>query len=138
MLYSICIVVAFLLALFVLLNGPLWLITRLHIFNRGRTSPPYLTNIIVIINRLLGLAGLVAWLVVINRDSTTNILLYGVLLFAGIVLLFNIPVWLISRIRSLKRGKEAPPLLLNSYLWFSRIGGLLVLICIPAFTVLIG
>jgi hypothetical protein len=138
MLYSICIIVAFLLALFVLINGPLWLITRLRIFNRGRTSPPYLTNIIVIINRLLGLAGLVVWLVVVNRDSTTNILLYGVLLFAGIVLLFNVPVWLISRIQSLKRGRAAPPLLLNSYLWFSRIGGILVLLCVPVFTILIG
>jgi hypothetical protein len=137
MLYSVCLVVTFLLALFVLMNGPLWLTTRLHIFNRGRTSPPLLTIIILIVNRLLGLAGLIAWLVVVNRDNATNTLLYGVLLLSGIVLLFNLPVRLISRIRALKRGSEVPPLLLSSYLWFSRITGLLVIICIPTLFLLL-
>jgi len=137
MLYSVCVVVTFLLALFVLMNGPLWLTTRLHIFKRGRTSPPFLTIIILIVNRLLGLAGLIAWLVVVNRDNATNTLLYGVLLLSGIVLLFNLPVRLISRIRALKHGSEVPPLLLSSYLWFSRITGLLVIICIPTLFLLL-
>jgi hypothetical protein len=137
MLYSVCLVVTFLLALFVLLNGPLWLTTRLHIFHRGRTSPPYLTIFILIVNRLLGLAGMVAWVVVVNRDNATNTLLYGVLLLSGIVLLFNLPVRLISRIQGLKRGSEVPPLLLSSYLWFSRITGLLVIICIPTLFLLL-
>jgi hypothetical protein len=133
MLNQICVVVTFLIALFVLFNGPLWLTTRLHIFNRGKEAPSRLTTTVIYISRLLGLVGLVTWLVKVNQDNASNILLYGVLLVCGILLLFNIPVHLVSRISVLKGGKQASAHLLGGYLWFSRIAGLAIIICVPTF-----
>ncbi len=128
MVYSTYILIAFVLCIFLLYNGPLWFSTKLRIFNHGPQSPKWLNLSVGYASRVFGIAGLVAWLAFTSQGNVSNALLLGVILFGGMLLLLNVPLWLATHIPKFKRGSEVSVRVKTGYIWFSRIIGSLIIL----------
>ncbi len=125
------ILVTLTLSLLLLLNAPLWLSTRLHIFGRGPESPRWLVRTVTYTNRLLGIAGLISWLIIVNQGNAQNTWLLGSALLGGLLLLLNIPYLFVSRIKTIPKSQDVPFWLLQGYLWSSHVIGGLVVLTVP-------
>jgi hypothetical protein len=121
-------IVTFALALFLLLNGPLWLSRKLKIFNRGSQSPVWLVSAIKILSIISGIAGLALWLMVASQGSLSNAVLLGLILILGTFLLLNGPIRLVSRTTIFAHGRQAPAGFQIALTWIFRITGALSII----------
>jgi hypothetical protein len=113
----------FALAVFLLLNGPLWLSTTLRVFAHGPEAPRWLAVTAAGANRAVGIAGMLFWLAFVSQGNTTYAILLGVILICAALLLFNGPLWLVTRTTIFARGAEAPVGLQVGFAWFCRILG---------------
>ena len=113
----------FALCIFLLLNGPLWLTTRLRVFAHGPEAPRWLTLTTKTASRVLGTLGVLFWLTTASQGNILHAVLVGVILMCAAFLLLNGPLWLVTRTTIFARGSEAPVRLQVSFTWFCRIVG---------------
>ena len=109
-------------ALFMLLNGPLWLISRLGIFTGGREAPRWLLVTTTRASRTMGIASVLLWLAAVSQGSIMTALLLGVILILGALLLLNAPIWLITHV-AFARGPEVSSQVQTGLVWLSHVLG---------------
>ena len=114
---------SFALAVFLLLNGALWLSVRLRVFAHGPRAPDWLASTISIASRAAGIAGILYWLAIVSQGSIIYALLLGVILASGAFLLMNGPVWLATHATFGRGGREVHPRVQGAVVWLSRILG---------------
>ena len=120
---SIILLGVFAMAVFLLMNGPLRLIVKLHVFARGPESPRWFTKTTEITSRMVGIIVLLVWLNVYDQGELLNGVWFGLALLCGFLLLLNTPIWLVTRTSAFSRGTEAPARLQTLFIWSSRIIG---------------
>ena len=120
----------FALAVFLLLNGPLWLSSRLRIFTHGPQSPQWLVLTIRIVSRTLGIVGILLWLITAGQGNILDTVWLGVILICGAFLLLGGPLWLVTRTTIFARGPEASVRLLVSFSWLCRIVGAVAVVSV--------
>lgn len=125
---SVILLGTFAMAVFLLVNGPLWLIAKLHVFARGPESPRWFTKTTEITSRVVGIIGLFLWLNVYDQGELLNAVWIGLTLLGGFLLLLNAPIWLVTRTSAFSRGTEAPARLQALFIWSSRIIGASVIL----------
>lgn len=114
---------SFAFAVFLLLNGALWLSVRLRVFAHGPRAPDWLASTTSIVSRAAGIAGILYWLATVSRGSIIYALLLGAILASGAFLLMNGPVWLATH-ATLGRGEhKVHPRVRVAIVWLSRILG---------------
>jgi len=116
-------VVSFALAVFLLLDGALWLSVRLRVFAHGPQAPGWLTLTTRIASRAVGIAGILFWLATVSQGSVTYALLLGVILASAAFLLMNGPVWVATHATFGWGGPQVHPGFQAGIVWFSRIVG---------------
>lgn len=114
----------FALCVFLLLNGPLWLTTRLRFFAHGPEAPRRLLLFTTRASRIAGIVGILLWLTTVSQGNAVYAFLLGVSLIGGVFLLLNGSLWLATRIPFVKgKGSEVPLGLQIGFTWFSRLVG---------------
>jgi predicted membrane protein len=113
----------FALCVFLLLNGPLWLSTRLHVFAHGPEAPHWFILTTRSTSYVVGAMGMFFWLTTVSHGNTLHAVLLGVILIYAAFLLLNGPLWLVTRTTTFARGSEAPVGLQVGFTWFCRIMG---------------
>lgn len=113
--------------MFTALNGPLWLSVRVRVFAGGRQAPGWLHRGVSWFSRLAGLVMLATWAWVSTGALKPTLLLVFVVAI-GLFLVLNGPIWLITQYRIFHRGRDAPAWMNCVAVWFSRIGGVVLLI----------
>ncbi len=113
----------FALAVFLLLNGPLWLSTTLRVFAHGPEAPRRLILVTTRASRVAGIVGILLWLTTVSQGNAAYAFLLGVSLIGATFLLLNGPLWLATRTTIFARGPEAPVRLQVGFAWFCRILG---------------
>ena len=114
---------AFALAVFLLLNGPLWLGTKFHVFAHGPESPRWLTLTTASTSRVVGALGVLFCLTTVSQSNILHAVLLGVIFICAAFLLLNGPLWLVTRTTIFARGSEASAGLQVGFTWFCRIMG---------------
>jgi len=114
---------AFALCVFLLLNGPLWLTTRLRVFAHGPEAPRRLILFTTRASRVAGIVGILLWLTTVSQDNVAYAFLLGAILIGAAFLLLNGPLWLATRIPFAKGKAEAPLGLQIGVIWFNRLAG---------------
>ena len=110
-------------ALFLLLNGPLWLSSRLRVFNRGPQAPHWLSNFTMRASRVVGVAGILLWLMFVSDGSILRAVLLGFILAGGAFLLWNGPLRLVTHMPFLAKGPEISSCFHTGLTWFNRVVG---------------
>jgi hypothetical protein len=114
----------FALCIFLLLNGPLWLTTRLRVFAHGHEAPRRLILFTTRASRVAGIVGILLWLTAVSQDNGVYAFLLGVSLIGAAFLLLNGPLWLATRAPFVKgKGFEVPLGLQIGVTWFSQLVG---------------
>lgn len=114
----------FTLFVFLLLNGPLWLIVRLRFWARGSEAPRRLLLIAKIASRIIAFVNIIFWLTTVSQGNASYVFLIGAILISAAFLLLNGPIWLAARLPFAKgRGSESPLWLQIGSIWFSRLVG---------------
>ena len=114
----------FALCVFLLLNGPLWLTTRLRVFAHGPEAPRRLILFTTRASRITGIVGILLWLTTVSQGNAVYAFLLGISLIGGVFLLLNGALWLATRIPFVKgKGSEVPVGLQIGFTWFSRLAG---------------
>lgn len=112
------------LCVFLLLNGPLWLTTRLRVFAHGSEAPRRLILFTTRASRVAGIVGMLLWLATVSQGNAAYACLLGVILIGAALLLLNGPLWLATRTPFVKgKGSEVPLGLQIGFTWFSRLVG---------------
>ena len=119
----VILIVTFALAIFLILNGPLWLIRKLRIFSGGPESPQWLTRMTIITSRAIGVAGILLWLSNVSQNKINLALLLGGILAVGTILLLNGPAWLIAHCPALAHDPQVGKRLRAGISWLHRILG---------------
>ncbi len=115
--------VTFVGALFLLFNGPIWMVTRAGLFSRGRQAPARLETVERWLSHLAGLVVLLYWTYVSTRGSILAASLLSVTFLLGLFLLMNGPVLIVTRSGTFARGREVPSWLEMGLQWFHRVVG---------------
>jgi len=123
MVHPVIILGTFALAVFLLLNGPLWLSARVRVFAHGPQSPGWLTSAVRIASRAVGLVGILLWLATVGQGNTLYAILLGFVLAGAAFLILGGPLWLVTRTTIFARGREAPARLQAGFVWTSRVIG---------------
>jgi len=114
----------FALCVFLVLNGPLWLSTKLRVFARGPEAPSWLSTFTAQASRVAGIVGILFWLATVSQGNAAYASLLGVILIGAALLLLNGPLWLATRTPFVKgKGSEVPLGLQIGFTWFSRLVG---------------
>lgn len=114
----------FALSVFLLLNGPLWLTTRLHLLAHGPEAPRRLILITTRVSRVAAILGILLWLTIVSRGNAAYAFLLGAIFIGAAFLLLNGPIWLATRLPFVKgKGSEGPLWLQIGGTWFSRLVG---------------
>lgn len=114
-------------AIFVVLNGPLWVSARVRILTTTSEAPGWLYQGILWLSRLTGVTMLGAW----AWDATWALkpaLLLWLVVAIGLFFLLDGPWRIITGARFLKRGSEAPTWGPAVAMWFSRMVGVVALL----------
>ena len=114
----------FALCIFLLLNGPLWLTTRLRVFAHGAEAPRWLILLTTRASRVAGIVGILLWLTAVSQSNAAYTFLLGVSLIGAAFLLLNGPLWLATRLPFVKgKGPEVALGTQIGFTWFSRLVG---------------
>ncbi len=114
----------FALCVFLLLNGPLWLIVRLRFLAHDPEAPRRLVLFIRRASRIVAIVGILLWLTTVSRGNVSNASLLGVSLIGAAFLLLNGPTWIATRLPFVRgKGSKAPKGLQIGGTWFSRLLG---------------
>ena len=116
-------VVSFVLAVFLLLNGPLWLSGGLRVFAYGPRAPEWLASTTSIASRAAGIAGILYWVAIVSQGSVIHALLLAVILASGAFLFMNGPVWLATHATFGRGGRGLHPRVRVAIIWLSQILG---------------
>ncbi len=117
----------FVVGMFTVLNGPLWLSGRVGVFASGRQAPTWLQQGVSWFSRLVGLTILAAWAWV-STGAVKPALLLCVAVAIGLFCLLDGPWHIITSVRFLRRGPEAPTWGEPAAMWFLRMVGVVVLL----------
>jgi hypothetical protein len=117
----------FIVGLFAVLNGPLWLSLRLRVPDGCRQAPVWLTRWVFRSSRLLGLLMLTNW-VWVSTGTPVPALLLGTIVATGLFCLLDGPDYLVTRFPVFHRGPEAPAWLGGKTVWFPRLAGVVILL----------
>lgn len=110
-------------AMFVVLNGPLWVSVHAGVFAAGPEAPVWLHRGVSWVSRLAGIGMLAAWAWDATGALSPALLMWGILA-GGLFCLLGGPVWLITRGGVFRRGRNASARLERSVIGFVRVVGL--------------
>lgn len=116
-------ITAFSIALFYLLGGPHWLITRTGALARGRRSPRWLGATQRWVGRPGGAIILLYWSWTVAKGNVLAASLLVAIFLIGLFILLRGPAWVATRSGAFARGREAPRLLQEVLLWSQRLIG---------------
>jgi hypothetical protein len=119
----------FTVGIFTVLNGPLWLSVRIRVFADSRQAPFWLHQGVSWLSRLAGLIILATW-AWISTGALKPTLLLCAAVAAGLFCLLDGPSHIITKVDSLKRGRELPAWMEDATFWFIRVVGAIVLLCV--------
>lgn len=122
---------ALVLSIFVLLNGPLWLITETHVFTHGPSAPDWLIATVKTASRLIGTVGIIYWLFVISQGDLRLTILFGIGFAGATFVLLNGRPWLVKRINIFGRNSDAPQRREAFFRWFCRVMSAAGIVTVP-------
>lgn len=114
----------FLGVVFLLLNGPVWVATRIRLARSGPDAPRWLQPCVTWLSRIAGGATFVVWVGTLIRVKMLSVALLAIPVSIGVFFLLNGPHWLTLRTGSRKPNQLTPSWLQTGVVLFKRALGI--------------